>query len=139
LTLRAGPEGDRATTCEDVEMSATVLIADDHAGFRSRARALLRLEGYDVVGEAADGASALSVARRLRPDLVLLDVRLPDIDGFEIARQLARDDPPPTVILISSRDAADYGGRIAGSGAIGFITKAELSGSSLAALLAPGR
>lgn len=119
-------------------MSLRVLIVDDHAGFRSRARALLKLEGYDVVGEAVDGESALSAVRRLHPDLVLLDVRLPDVDGFEIARRLARDDAPPAVILISSRDATDYGGRIAGSGATGFITKAELSGSSLAALLAPG-
>lgn len=127
------------TGCEDVAMSLTVLIADDHAAFRSRARALLQLEGYDVIGEAVDGASTLAEARRLHPDLVLLDVRLPDIDGFEIARRLVRDDAPPTVVLISSRDAADYGGRIAGSGAIGFIAKAELSGSSLAAILGSTR
>lgn len=119
-------------------MSQTVLIADDHPAFRSRARALLRREGYDIVGEAVDGASAIAAARRLHPDLVLLDVRLPDIDGFEIARRLTGGDDPPAIVLISSRDAADYGGRIAGSGAIGFITKADLSGSSLAALLEPG-
>ena len=76
----------------------TVLVVDDHQGFRSRARLLLEADGYEVVGEAADGRSALAEARRLRPDLVLLDVQLPDLDGFEVAAQITgrRTRRPPS-------------------------------------------
>jgi DNA-binding NarL/FixJ family response regulator len=112
-----------------------VLIVDDHAGFRAMARRLLQAAGYDVVGEAADGASALDAARRLRPDLVLLDVQLPDVDGCEVARQLAAEDAPPAVVLISSRDAGDYGERLQSCGARGFVAKADLSGATIDALL----
>jgi DNA-binding NarL/FixJ family response regulator len=94
-----------------------------------------RLVGFDVVGEAADGADALDAAARLRPDVVLLDVQLPDIDGFEIAARLALTSDSPTVVLTSSRDAGDFGDLVARSGARGFIPKAELSGPTLAALL----
>lgn len=114
---------------------ATVLLVDDHAGFRAQARALLEGAGYEVVGEAADGASALEAARALRPDVVVLDVQLPDTDGFEVARSLQDDADPPAIILISSREAADYGGRIARSPARGFVSKTELSARALAALL----
>lgn len=110
----------------------TVLIVDDHPTFRATARLLLEVEGYDVVGEAADGEEAIVQARALRPDLVLLDVNLPGINGFAVARAL-RDGP--AVILISSRDPSDYGTLVASSGARGFIPKADLSGDALAALL----
>ena len=73
----------------------TILIVDDNAGFRVQARALLEADGFDVVGEAADGISGLAAARTLRPDLVLLDIGLPDVEGFEVARELAVDGPPP--------------------------------------------
>jgi DNA-binding NarL/FixJ family response regulator len=113
----------------------TVLIVDDHAAFRAGARRLLQLEGFDVLGEAADGASALEAARRLHPDVVLLDIGLPDVDGFAVAEQLAAQDDPPAVVLISTRAAAAYGRRLERCGARGFIAKAELSGACLAALV----
>ncbi len=115
----------------------SVLIVDDHAMFRSRARALLEAEGYDVVGEAWDAASALAAARLLRPDLVLLDVQLPDRDGFAVAADLDRESSPPAVVLVSSRLAEDYGTRLAGAPARGFIHKTDLSRATLEALVGP--
>src|SRR4029079_16551192 len=116
-------------------MLHTVLIVDDHPSFRATARTLLQTEGFDVVGEAVDGADALVKARELRPEVVLLDVQLPDLDGFEIASPLCGHGDSPAVVLVSSRDSADYGDLIPGCGARGFIPKAELSGASIRALL----
>jgi DNA-binding NarL/FixJ family response regulator len=113
----------------------TVLIVDDHPSFRSSARALLEAEGYDVVGEAETGLDGLDAARALRPDVVLLDVQLPDIDGFEVAARLTQDAGAPAVVLISSRDGSDFGHLVRDSGARGFIPKAELSGDAIAALV----
>ncbi len=113
----------------------TVLIVDDHPGFRGWARAVLQAEGFGVVGEAADGATAIEAAGALRPDVVLLDVQLPDMDGFQVAERLRGDGTGGTVVLTSSRDAADYGARLGGSRVAGFLAKAELSGAALAALL----
>jgi CheY-like chemotaxis protein len=113
----------------------SILIVDDQLRFRATARRSLARGGFDVVGEAADGADALEAVARLRPDVVLLDVQLPDTDGFEIAARLAMTGDSPTVVLTSSRDAADFGDLVARSGARGFIPKAELSGPALAALL----
>jgi DNA-binding NarL/FixJ family response regulator len=127
--MRAG--ASRATISP---VAATVLIVDDHAGFRSFARALLEAEGYDVVGEATDGASALAAARALAPELVLLDVALPDMDGFAVCDALLHDDTGPAVILTSSRDVSSYRRRLQRSRARGFIPKSELSGPRLAAL-----
>jgi DNA-binding NarL/FixJ family response regulator len=112
-----------------------VLIVDDHSGFRTQARALLEAEGFDVVGEAVDGASALDAAAELEPQLVLLDVHLPDLDGFEVALRLTGRDGGPTVVLVSSRDGSDFGPLVGRSGAVGFIPKAELSGAALKALM----
>ena len=123
---------------DDPSVAKTVLIVDDHAGFRSWARALLQAEGYQVIGEAEDGASAISAVRELRPRVVLLDVQLPDIDGFEVTRRLLGGGDAPVVVLISSRDASDYGRRVSSSGARGFIDKGELSGAALDALLEGG-
>jgi DNA-binding NarL/FixJ family response regulator len=117
-------------------MSATVLIVDDHHSFRVLARRMLEAAGYDVVGEAVDGASALAAAARLRPQLVLLDIQLPDVDGFAVSERLAITDRPPVVVLISSRDKSAYRRRLAGSPARGFIAKSELSGAALAELVA---
>jgi DNA-binding NarL/FixJ family response regulator len=116
-------------------MAISVLIVDDHAGFRTFARALLRSEGFEVVGESGDGESAMRAVEQLRPDLVLLDVQLPDLDGFEVADRLAAEEHPPTVVLTSTRGAASYRRRLAGTTARGFISKGELSGAALAAVL----
>jgi DNA-binding NarL/FixJ family response regulator len=116
-------------------MARTVLIVDDHPGFRTQARALLERAGYEVVGEAEDGASGLVEVRLLRPDVVLLDVQLPDLIGFDVARRILEGSDPPSIILVSSRDASDYGGSIDRSGARGFISKTELSAGALAAIL----
>jgi DNA-binding NarL/FixJ family response regulator len=117
-------------------MATTVLIVDDHPSFRATAKALLEAEGLEVVGEAEDGAGAILAAAELQPDLVLLDVQLPDIDGFEVAAQLtARNGGGPAVVLTSSRDLCDFGSLVAESGASGFVPKAELSVARIAALL----
>jgi DNA-binding NarL/FixJ family response regulator len=116
-------------------MRPTLLIVDDHAGFRASARALLEAEGFDVIGEAADGAQALRAVAELQPEIVLLDIQLPGLDGIEVAEQLAGGADPPAVVLVSSRDAAAYGPRLRGSAARGFIPKSALSGEALAALV----
>ena len=115
----------------------TVLIVDDHEEFRRTARALLEAEGYEVVGEAADGQSAIAEAERLRPQLVLLDIQLADVDGFEVAAKLGESKDAPAVVLTSSRAASSYRLRLAAqTPALAFIPKSELSGEALAALLA---
>jgi DNA-binding NarL/FixJ family response regulator len=117
-------------------MPTTVLIVDDHPSFRATARLLLETEGYSVVGEAADGRSAIAQARELRPDLVVLDVNLPDLDGFQVARELTGDNGAPAVVLVSSRDEAEYGPQVGHCGARGFIPKADLSGDAIRELVA---
>ena len=116
-------------------MTLSLLIVDDHVGFRSQARSFLEVAGFDVVGEADTGEDGIAAAARLRPDVVLLDVLLPDIDGFEVTRRIREVADPPAVILTSTRDASDFGRRIAASGAHGFLAKAELSRTGLEGLL----
>ena len=120
-------------------MPVTVLIVDDHEGFRQVARELLEADGIEVVGEAIDGQMAITEAVRLRPQLVLLDIQLPDIDGFEVASRLEEASDPPVVVLTSSRDTRSYRRRIARSPAQAFIPKAELSGDALAAVITGDR
>jgi DNA-binding NarL/FixJ family response regulator len=112
----------------------SVLIVDDHAPFREAARMLLEGAGYTVVGESEDATGAVEAAIRLHPAIVLLDIGLPDGDGFEVAERLARSDDPPAVILISSREVAWYRRRLADSPARGFIAKGELSAGAVEAL-----
>ena len=112
-----------------------MLIVDDHPSFRQSARLLLESDGWDVVGEAPDGKTALAAARELDPDLVLLDVQLPDLDGFEVLRRLRANGDAPAVVMTSSRDACDYGTLAADSVAAGFVPKSKLSGAALEALL----
>ena len=111
-----------------------MLIVDDHDGFRAVARALLERDGFVVVAEASDGEGALVEAERVAPDLVLLDVHLPDVDGFEVSRRLARLPSPPVVVLTSSRPIADLRSRVNESPAAGFVAKDRLSGAALTTL-----
>jgi DNA-binding NarL/FixJ family response regulator len=117
-------------------MARTILIVDDHPSFRTTARALLAAEGFEVVGEAEDGASAIAAVERLHPELVLLDVQLPDMDGFAVAARLGElNGTGPKIVLTSSRDAADFGRLVEGCGAVAFVPKAELSGAALRSVL----
>src|SRR6188508_2846937 len=125
-----------ASVCHDPPMSRTVLIVDDHPSFRASARALLESEGFVVIGEAEDGTSALEAVDALRPDIVVLDIQLPDMSGFDVCAALERrGGPPPDIILVSSRDVSDYGELIASSCACGFVAKGDLSGDLVVALL----
>jgi DNA-binding NarL/FixJ family response regulator len=116
----------------------TILIVDDNAGFRVQARAILEADGFQVVGESPDGRSGIADARRLRPQLVLLDIGLPDMEGFDVARELAAEGQPPLVVLTSSREAGDYGPRLRESRILGFVPKDELSGPAIRDLAAAG-
>jgi len=138
LPIRGNPDAAHLGSCDDCPVERTVLIVDDHPGFRSAVRALLEADGFDVVGEAADGESALAAAERLRPGLVLLDIQLPDLDGFAVAERITSSQPAPVVVLVSSRTASSYRRRLADSPALGFVAKSELSGAALSALLANG-
>jgi two-component system, NarL family, nitrate/nitrite response regulator NarL len=113
-----------------VEPAAAILIVDDHDGFRAFARSMLEAAGF-TVAEAATGAAATEAARTVRPRLVLLDIQLPDFDGFEVARRLAGQAGGPVVVLTSTREASDYGGRISSSPVAGFLPKDQLSGAAL--------
>jgi len=105
------------------------IVVDDHPAFRASARRLLELTGYEVVGEASDGASALALAREQEPELVLLDIALPDMSGFDVAEELAES--RSSIVFVSSRDQGDLGRRARESGALGFIAKDRLSEESL--------
>jgi DNA-binding NarL/FixJ family response regulator len=117
-------------------MRRTVLIVDDHPPFRAAARALLEAGGFAVVGEAADGAEALAGVAELRPEVVLLDIQLPDLDGFSVAKQIERCGSSATIVLTSSRSAASFRRRLDAHPGWSFIPKGELSGAALAAAVA---
>ena len=114
----------------------TLMIVDDHRSFRDAARRVLESAGFEIVGEAADGESALEAIPALRPDVVLLDVQLPGIDGFEVAARLTERGDAPLIVMTSSREGADFGPLVEESGARGFIHKADLSGPAINAVLA---
>ena len=135
--VRAGPDVSGLSRCqtEFVQPSAAILIVDDHDGFRTFARGMLEAAGF-TVAEAATGAQATEAARTVRPGLVLLDIQLPDFDGFEVARRLAAQAGAPVVVLTSTREASDYGARISSSPAAGFLPKDQLSGAALRQFLA---
>ena len=117
-------------------MRQTVLIVDDHQGFRSAARALLEDAGFEIVGEAGDGSSAIAAARELRPEIVLLDIQLPDLDGFTVAERLDEEGLPAAIVLTSSRNVASYRRRLAAHPSWPFVAKSDLSGATLAAAAA---
>jgi DNA-binding NarL/FixJ family response regulator len=120
---------------ESLRPARRVVIVDDHPSFRRCARTLLTAEGFEVVGEAEDGAGAIALVPELHPQLVLLDVQLPDIDGFEVAERLLALDGTLAIVLVSSRDRAQYGSLVEASGARGFVGKEQLSGWALERLL----
>jgi DNA-binding NarL/FixJ family response regulator len=113
----------------------SVLIVDDHPSFRASARAILESGGFNVVGEAESGEGALSAIAELEPDILLLDVQLADMDGFDVCRFIENHGSDLAVILVSSRDMTDYGDLIASSCARGFVPKGELSSEAVTALL----
>jgi DNA-binding NarL/FixJ family response regulator len=117
-------------------MRRTVLIVDDHPGFRAAARGLLEAGDFDIVGEAEDGASAVAAAAELRPEIVLLDIQLPDLDGFAVAERLTEDGVGSAIVLISSRDASAFRRRLRANPKWSFIPKSELSREALLAVLA---
>src|SRR5262245_29400238 len=116
--------------------SRTILIVADHPSFRAAARFVLETEGFHVVGVAADGEGAVRETLRFSPEILLLDVSLPDIDGFEVAARLRAAGATSVIVFTSSRDGSDFGSLITDSGGAGFIAKAELTGEALRALLA---
>lgn len=137
------PRGDTRTRtrlgCDDGPVGLTVVIVDDHAGFRSFGRARLEADGFTVLAEAADGASAVEACASLDPDVVLLDVILPDLDGFEVcARLAAGGNERPAVVLTSTRPAGSYTARLRASTAKGFVPKDEICGDAVRALLKAG-
>jgi len=130
---------DRTQGWHDQPMEHRVLIVDDNGEFRAAARWLLERAGFAVVAEAGSGAGAVAEAKAHGPDVAIVDVQLPDFDGFEVAERLSGLEVPPRVILVSSLDGADFGALVSGSSALGFIPKAELSGSLINGLLAQTR
>jgi len=117
-------------------VTTTVLIVDDHAAFRQAVRLMLEADGFDVVAEAATGREAIELVRRLEPDVVLLDVQLPDLDGFAVADRIAVTMRAGAIVLISSRDAETYGDRVSRSPARGFLDKSALSGEAVTRVVA---
>jgi DNA-binding NarL/FixJ family response regulator len=117
-------------------MAPTIVIVDDDPSFMATARLLLEAEGFAVVGEAVTGLAGVAAAVELRPDLVLVDVHLPDIDGFEVIERIGETRDPPPVVLTSTRAAEDFGYLISSSGARAFVPKSEISGATLAAFVA---
>ncbi|HEY7016918.1 MAG TPA: response regulator transcription factor [Gaiellaceae bacterium] len=120
---------------QDVRPPRRVLVVDDHPSFRRCAHTLLTAEGFEVVGEAEDGVTAVALAAELEPDFVLLDIQLPDLDGFEVASRLLEREPGLQIVLVSSRDEAAYGARIEASGARGFLSKVDITGTAIERLL----
>jgi CheY-like chemotaxis protein len=133
--IRESQESRADEPCDDSHMGRRVLIVDDHPSFRRLATRLLERGGFCVVGVAADGASALAAARRLQPELVLLDVLLPDMSGFAVAEALAADSFRPRVVLVSSRSATELSSALEKSPAAGFLTKSELTAEALSAFV----
>jgi DNA-binding NarL/FixJ family response regulator len=128
--------GIAAELMDNQRVSRRILLVDDHPGFRASARRMLEAGGFEVVGEAGDGASAVTAAHDLAPDMVLLDVQLPDASGVDLAARLSEDGAGPAVILTSSRPADQLGPELAASGALGFIPKDELTPAAITGLVA---
>lgn len=132
---RASHTARRTNSWHDQSVPRRVLIIDDNSGFRAAARQLLERAGFVVVAEAASGSSGIREAKEHKPDLVIVDVQLPDCDGFAVVEQLVGLDPGVAMILTSSLDGMDLGALVEDSSALGFIPKAELSAQSISELI----
>jgi DNA-binding NarL/FixJ family response regulator len=131
----ADPVSRLTGTWHDRVVNRSVLLVDDHAGFRAEARATLETGWFDVIGEAASGVTALAQAADLRPDVVLLDIGLPDGSGLDLVEPLRVAAPTSVIVLISSRQAGDYGARLPAAMADGFLDKTELTPDALQDML----
>jgi DNA-binding NarL/FixJ family response regulator len=120
-------------------MPRRILVIDDNAAFRGALGQVLETDGFVVVAGAGTGVSGIQLARKHKPDLVIVDVQLPDTDGFDVAEQLAVLDPALDVILTSGLDLSDLGALVTDGAARGFIPKAELSVAAITTLLASTR
>jgi DNA-binding NarL/FixJ family response regulator len=110
-----------------------VLVVDDQAPFRrAMAAVVAETDGFEVAGQAASGEEAVELAADLRPDLVLMDVNLPGIDGLEATRRIRAAEPSPVVLLLSTYDESDGTGFVAESGASGYVTKSAFGPDRLA-------
>jgi two-component system chemotaxis response regulator CheY len=118
-------------SADDGHLPARVLIVDDAPIFREVARELLERRGYTVVGEADSAASAIDACARLRLDAVLMDIRLPDADGFELCAALTGADPDLAVLLVSADRVPPSPERVEASGARGFALKSSLAAADL--------
>lgn len=135
LRLTASPEAGGASERDTFAVPRRILVVDDHPGFRRQVRLMLEEAGYDVVAEAADAAGAITAAGLSSPDIALVDIGLPDRDGFIVAQALTSGGAAPAVVLVSGRDASHYGPRVAACGARGFVAKVDLTAGSLEAVL----
>ena len=117
-------------------MTLRCLIVDDNADFGDAATGLLEGQGITVVGIATSAGDALRKADVLRPQLALVDIKLGDQSGFDVARQLAMRAETPKVILISTEERQDYESLINASPALGFLPKTDLSAAAIHELLA---
>ncbi|MGH2829615.1 MAG: response regulator [Actinomycetota bacterium] len=116
-----------------MDVTVRVLIVDDQAPFRRVAREVVEHAGdFEVVGEASSGEESVTLARELRPDLILMDVNLPGIDGTEATRQILAERGDATVLLVSTYEESEYEPRAAECGAIGYVTKSRFDPDRLA-------
>lgn len=114
-----------------------VVLVDDQAPFLAAARAVVgRAAGFVVVGEATGGADAVDLVASCRPGLVVMDIRMPDVDGIEATRRILAGDHRPVVVLVSTYDRSDLPDEVATSGAAAYLHKEELTAEGLAALWA---
>lgn len=116
-------------------MSVRVLIVDDQPPFREAARMVVEMsEGFEVAGEAENGEMAIEMASSLKPDLILMDVQMPGVDGLEATKRIMESRDPPKILVMSTHESGDYSGPAEAAGAIAFVPKSEFSMGLLAAV-----
>lgn len=118
------------------DVPVPVLVVDDHVAFRSAARSALDAgHRFVVVGEAESGEEAVALAMKLHPELVVMDVLLPGIDGLEATRRILTNDPGTVVVLVSTRGQAELPAAIGECGAVGFLPKELFDPDALSAMI----